>query len=77
VITAEDWAEIRRLYRSEKLSQAEFARRLKLSHNTVGNAVHSESPPRYERAPVASSAWLQVEPRCGRCCGSTRLWRPR
>jgi transposase len=62
VITVEDWAEIRRLYRSEKLSQAEIARRLKLSRNTVANAVHSESPPRYERAPVASSAWLAVEP---------------
>ena len=36
-----------------KLSQAEIARRLKLSRNTVANAVHSESPPRYERAPVA------------------------
>ena len=58
----EDWAEIRRLYRSEKLSQADIARRLKLSRNTVANAVHSESPPRYERAPVASSAWLAVEP---------------
>lgn len=58
----EDWAEIRRLYRSEKLSQAEIARRLKLSRNTVAKAVSSESPPRYERAPVASSAWLQVEP---------------
>jgi len=58
----EDWAEIRRLYRSEKLSQAEIARRLKLSRNTVANAVHSESPPRYERAPVASSGWLAAEP---------------
>ena len=58
----EDWAEIRRLYRSEKLSQAEIARRLGLARNTVANAVHSESPPRYERAPVASSGWLQVEP---------------
>ncbi|KAA0098454.1 IS21 family transposase [Mycolicibacterium sp. P1-5] len=58
----EDWAEIRRLYRSEKLSQAEIARRLKLSRNTVAKAVQSDSPPRYERAPVASSGWLQVEP---------------
>lgn len=58
----EDWAEIRRLYRSEKLSQAEIARRLKLSRNTVANAVHSESPPHYERAPMTSSAWAQVEP---------------
>jgi len=57
----EDWAEIRRLYLSEKLSQAEIARRLKLSRNTVANAVHSESPPHYERAPVTSSAWAQVE----------------
>ena len=58
----EDWAEIRRLYRSEKLSQAEIARRLRLSRNTVAKAVSSESPPRYERAPVASSAWAQAEP---------------
>ncbi|APE19278.1 IS21 family transposase [Mycolicibacterium pallens] len=58
----EDWAEIRRLYRSEKLSQAEIARRLKLSRNTVAKAVSSESPPRYKRAPVASSGWLAVEP---------------
>jgi transposase len=62
VITVEDWAEIRRLYLSEKLSQAEIARRLKLSRNTVAKAVSSELPPRYERAPVASSGWLQFEP---------------
>jgi transposase len=62
VITVEDWAEIRRLYRSEKLSQAEIARRLKLSRNTVANAVHSASAPCYERAPVTSSAWALVEP---------------
>jgi lambda repressor-like predicted transcriptional regulator len=47
----EDWAEIRRLYRSEKLSQAAIARRLGLSRNTVANALASEAPPRYERAP--------------------------
>ncbi len=58
----EDWAEIRRLYRSEKLSQAEIARRLKLARNTVANAVHSDAPPRYERPPVTTSAWAQIEP---------------
>lgn len=58
----EDWAEIRRLYRSEKLSQAEIARRLGLARNTVANAVHSDSPPRYERPPVTTSAWVQIEP---------------
>jgi transposase len=62
VITVEDWAEIRRLYRSEKLSQAEIARRLKLSRNTVAGAVRSDCPPRYERPPVTTSAWAQVEP---------------
>jgi transposase len=62
VITVEDWAEIRRLYRSEKLSQAEIARRLGLARNTVANAVHSDSPPRYERPPVTTSAWAQIEP---------------
>lgn len=58
----EDWAEIRRLYRSEKLSQAAIARRLRLSRNTVAKALDSDSPPRYERAPVTTSAWAQIEP---------------
>lgn len=57
----EDWAEIRRLYRSEKLSQAEIARRLGLARNTVAKAVRSDSPPRYERPPVRTSAWAQIE----------------
>jgi transposase len=62
VITVEDWAEIRRLYRSENLSQAAIARRLELSRNTVAKALASESPPRYERAPVTASAWALIEP---------------
>lgn len=57
----EDWAEIRRLHRSEKLSQAAIARHLALSRNTVAKALQSEAPPRYERAPVATSAWAQAE----------------
>lgn len=58
----EDWAEIRRLYRSEKLSKAAISRQLELSRNTVANAVASDVPPRYERAPATTSAWAQVEP---------------
>lgn len=58
----EDWAEIRRLHRSEKLSQAAIARRLRLSRNTVAKALKSDSPPRYERVPVTASAWAQIEP---------------
>jgi transposase len=62
VITVEDWAEIRRLHRSEKLSQAAIARRLALSRNTVAKALRLEAPPRYERKPAVTSAWAQVEP---------------
>ncbi|BBY55791.1 hypothetical protein MKOR_30420 [Mycolicibacillus koreensis] len=58
----EDWAEIRRLYRSEKLSQAAIARELGLSRNTVAKALRADEPPRYERAPVTTSAWAQIEP---------------
>ena len=57
----EDWAEIRRLHKSEKLSQAEIARQLSLSRNTVAKALRSQAPPRYERAPVTTSAWVAVE----------------
>ena len=57
----EDWAEIRRLHRSEKLSQAAIARQLSLSRNTVAKALRSQGPPRYERAPVRTSAWSAVE----------------
>ncbi|MDH6196051.1 transposase [Mycobacterium frederiksbergense] len=56
MITVEDWAEIRRLYRSEKLSQAAIARQLALSRNTVAKALRSEAPPRYERRPAVMSA---------------------
>lgn len=58
----EDWAEIRRLYRSEKLSQAAIARQLSLSRNTVAKALKADEPPRYERAAVKTSAWAQIEP---------------
>jgi IS30 family transposase len=60
-LTVEDWAEIRRLHKSEKLSQAEIARLLSLSRNTVAKALRSQAPPRYERAPVTTSAWAAVE----------------
>ncbi len=45
----EDWAEIRRLYRAEKLGVKTIARRLGLARNTVRAALRSGTPPRYER----------------------------
>lgn len=58
----EDWAEIRRLRRAEKVSISEIARVLGISRNTVRGALESDAPPRYEREP-AGSVVDAVEPR--------------
>lgn len=52
----EDWAEIRRLHRAEKVPIREVARRLGISRNTVRAALVSERPPQYERKPRGSVA---------------------
>jgi transposase len=49
VITVEDWAEIRRLYRAEKVPIKEIVRRLGVARNTVRAALASDLPPKYER----------------------------
>lgn len=54
MITVEDWAEIRRLYRSEGLSKAAIARHLGISRNTVAAALKSDRPPKYQRPPAGS-----------------------
>jgi transcriptional regulator with XRE-family HTH domain len=58
----EDWAEIRRLRRSERLSISEIARVLGISRNTVKVALASSGPPRYQGA-AAGSVADEVEPR--------------
>ena len=55
MITVENWAEIRRLHRSEGISQAGIARTLGISRKTVAKALASDRPPKYERAPAGSS----------------------
>jgi transposase len=62
VLSVEDWAEIRRLYRAEGLPIKAIARRLGISRNTVRKAVVSSEPPRYQRKP-AGSIVDEVEPR--------------
>ena len=62
MISVEDWAEIRRLRRSEQMSISEIARVLGVSRNTVRGALGSDGPPRYERRP-AGSVVDEVEPR--------------
>lgn len=54
VLSVEDWAEIRRLRRSERLSISEIARVLGVSRNTVKAALAADGPPRYRRAAVGS-----------------------
>ena len=50
----EDWALIRRLA-ADGVPKAEIARKLGVSRTTVIKAVGSAGPPRYERAPAATS----------------------
>jgi len=62
VLSVEDWAEIRRLYRAEKMPVKVIARVLGISRNTVRAAIASDGPPKYERKP-AGSIVDAVEPR--------------
>jgi transposase len=54
VLSVEDWAEIRRLRRAERMPIAEIARVLGVSRNTVRAALASDGPPRYLREPAGS-----------------------
>jgi transposase len=62
VLSVGDWAEIRRLHRSEGLPIKMIARVVGVSKNTVRAALRSDGPPRYERAPAGSIVDV-VEPR--------------
>ena len=53
-MSVEDWAEIRRLSRSEGLPIKAIARVLGVSRNTVRRALASAEPPRYVRRPAGS-----------------------
>jgi hypothetical protein len=54
VITLDEWAEIRRLHRSEGLGIKAIARKLGVSKNTVRKALRADEVPRYRRAPKGS-----------------------
>jgi DNA-binding transcriptional regulator YiaG len=56
VLIVEEWAEIRRLRKSEGVSISEIARLIGCSRNTVKAALARDEPPRYERA--RSGGWL-------------------
>jgi transposase len=54
VIDVEDWAEIRRLHRSEQMPIQAIARHLGISRNTVRRALAGSAPPKYQREPRGS-----------------------
>jgi transposase len=54
VLSVEDWAEIRRLSKSEGLSINEIVRQMGVARNTVRAALRSDTPPAYSRAPKGS-----------------------
>ncbi len=62
MLDVEDWAEIRRLHRSEGMPIKTISRVMKVSRNTVRAALRSDGPPKYERA-AAGSVVDEVEPR--------------
>jgi transposase len=62
VLSVEDWAEIRRLHRSEQMPIKVIARVMGISKNTVKAALRSDGPPAYER-PLRGSLVDDVEPR--------------
>ena len=49
MLSVEDWAEIRRLHRAEKMPVKVIARVMKVSRNTVRAAIASDRPPKYQR----------------------------
>ena len=54
MVGVEQWAEIRRMHRVERLSVREISRRTGLHRKTVRRALSSDVPPRYSRPPAAS-----------------------
>jgi transposase len=58
----EDWAEIRRLHRSEQMPIKAIARVMGCSKNTVKRALAADGPPRYQRVGPGSVV-DEVEPR--------------
>jgi transposase len=72
VVGVEQWAEVRRLHRVERLSIREISRRTGMHRRTIRRALGSDEPPRYVRPPGPSKLdpfreWvceqLQADPR--------------
>ena len=64
MLSVEDWAEIRRLRRSERLPISEIAG---ISRNTLKAALASDGPPKYPMWWCRSGSGRSVPPRRCRC----------
>ena len=82
MLIVEDWAEIRRLRKSEGVSISDIARVVGCSRNTVKAALASSGPPKYQRRRSGSVVdgfeprireLLQSFPRMPGDCGADRL----
>ena len=54
MVGVEQWAEIRRMYRVERLSIRAISKRTGLHRKTIGRALAAAEPPKYERPPASS-----------------------
>lgn len=78
MVGVEQWAEIRRMHRVERLSVREISRRTGLHRKTIGRALSAEVPPRYVRAPAGSKLdpfrdWIVEQLRADPTIQSLRL----
>jgi transposase len=78
VIGVELWAEIRRMYRVERLSIREIHRRTGLHRNTIRRALSGDEPPRYRRSASSSmldplKPWIEEQLRADPRIPSKRL----
>jgi Mu transposase, C-terminal domain len=68
LLGVEQWAEIRRMHRVERLSIREISRRTGLHRKTVRRALAAQAPPKYSRPPAAS----KLDPFKGWICEQLR-----
>lgn len=73
MLSVEDWAEIRRLHRAERVPIKVFARTLGVSKNTVRNALRADGPRLVHHAEVIA---LRATPTDSRAENSAASPRP-
>ena len=78
MVGVEQWAEIRRMHRVERLSIREISRRTGLHRKTIRRALAAETPPRYRgrrrrRSSIRFKDWICEQLRADPTIPSLRL----